>query len=124
MQLVTHFQKGQLVLVNAHGTLKRCTQHMLVYPDASGQPSWQPSAVTLSHAFATSKADHERLSMLFPAEFAGQPFKVLLDTGANANVISQALAHRLRFDIVASGAHITLGTGNTESVIGRCLLPA
>ena len=124
MQVVTRFPKGQLLFEDAKGTLRRCTQHLLVYHDAPGQPLWQPSSRSLAHAFANPNADHERLSMLFPATSAGQPLKVLLDTGASANIISQALAHRLRLDIMASDAHITLGTGNTESVIGRCFLPA
>lgn len=88
MQLVTQFPKGHLLFEDANGTLKRCTQHMLIHHDAPGQPSWRPSSGSLSHAFATSSADPERLSMLYSATSAGQPFKVLLDTGASANVTS------------------------------------
>ena len=44
MQLVLRFPKGHPLLEDASGTIKRCTEHMLVYHDARGRPSWQPWA--------------------------------------------------------------------------------
>ena len=116
--------QGHPLLEDASGTIKRCTEHMLVYHDARGRPSWQPSTVPLSHVFATANAHQDRLLMLFNATTGGYPCKVLLDSGATANIVSQSLAQRLHLDVSPSTAHLTFGAGNTESVVGQCTLPA
>ena len=124
MKPVLRFPKGHLLLEDASGTRKRCTEHMLVYYDAPGRPAWQPSTESLSHGFASVTADHERLVMMFAATIAGYPCTVLFDSGASANIVSQDLAQRLHLDILACNAQVTCGTGNTESVVGQCTLPA
>ena len=86
---------------------------MLVFYDAAGRPSWQPSPKALRHGFASLAAYPEWLVMLFSVTVAGHPCKVLLDNSTSTNVISQALAQRLHLDVEASDAHITVSTGIT-----------
>ena len=124
MQLVLRFPKGHPLLEDASGTIKRCTEHMLVYHDARGRPSWQPSTVSLFHVFATANAHQDWLLVLFNATTAGYPCKVLLDSGATANIVSQSLAQRLHLVVSPSTAHLTFGAGNSQSVVGQCTLPA
>ena len=80
--------KGHPLLEGVNGTCKRCPEHMLMYYDATGQPSWQPNTQSLSHGFASATAGHDRLVVMFAATFAGNTSKVLFSSGASATIVS------------------------------------